>query len=570
MDSTATAASQPPINVAIMWHMHQPEYRNMASGEYRLPWTYLHAIKDYVDMAAHLENQREAKAVINFAPILLEQLEDYGRQIDAFFATDEAIRDPLLNSLIHDEPYRSDRDERLWLIDACVKANEKTLIDRYPAFAKLVNLARHHIDNDSLNYLYRQFFIDLTVWYHLAWMGETLKRNHPVIHELITKGENFDKTDREQLIRIIGEQIRSIIPRYRTLWEAGRIEIAMSPYAHPMLPLLIDFNSALEAMPDGGLPEASVYPGGPERVRWHLEKGIHVFERCFGRRPDGIWPSEGGVSQDIMPHLEEFGFQWLASGDNVLGNSTIASHDREKGCRHHPYQTEKGGIQMFFRDDGLSDLVGFTYSTWHADDAISDLVGHLRQIREHCQKPGESIVSIILDGENAWEYYPENGYYFLDGLYRALAEHPDINLTTYSEYLVQNPKVTLMEKLTAGSWVYGTFSTWIGDQAKNRAWDLLCNAKTAVDEYLRENPHAKDDRNLMNQLAICEGSDWFWWFGDYNPEGSVRDFDDLYRLNLKNLYTLIGKEAPEALNHTISSGESGGHMEHGGVMRRGG
>ncbi len=558
------------INVVVMWHMHQPEYRDYATGEYRLPWTYLHAIKDYVDMAAHIENNRGAKAVVNFAPTLLEQLEDYGTQIDTFFAAGRQIRDPLLNSLISDEQYRDDHDERLWLIEACAKANENTLIKRYPDFDKLVGIARRHIETDTLDYLYHQFFVDLTVWYHLAWMGETVKRSNAFLHELLSKGKGFTQQDRENLLRVIGEQIRSIIPRYRLLWEKGQIELSMSPYAHPMMPLLIDFKCTHEAMPDAPLPGCDHYPGGRERVDWHLENGLKVFERCFGRQPNGIWPSEGGVSMETVPFLDKHGFTWFASGDNVLGNSEIHSRDREKGCRHHNYRLDDAQVNMFFRDDGLSDLVGFTYSTWHADDAVKDLLGHLHQIREHCQKPQQSIVSIVLDGENAWEYYPENGYHFLEGLYKALSADPEINLTTYSEFLSVEIEPTRMARLTAGSWVYGTFSTWIGDPAKNRAWDLLCEAKTAVDIYLREHPEEKDNRQLLTQLAICEGSDWFWWFGDYNPSGSVQDFDNLYRLNLKNLYRLIGETPPQKLETPISQGTNEVQTEHGGVMRRGG
>ncbi len=225
-------------------------------------------------------------------------------------------------------------------------------------------------------------------------------------------------------------------------------------------------------------------------------------------------------------------------------------------------------MACFFRDDGLSDLIGFEYSNWHADDAIANLVHHLENIADACQDNPGSIVSIILDGENAWEYYPENGYYFLDALYEKISAHPKLNLTTYKDYLSKKPQISNLDTLVAGSWVYGTFSTWIGDADKNRAWDMLGDAKHAFDHAVSQKI-IQGERLLKaeKQLAVCEGSDWFWWFGDYNPADTVSDFEHLFRLNLSILYTLINQEAPEYLSQTFTHGSGAPAM--GGVMRPG-
>ncbi len=571
-DTNMQATQKPPLNVVLMWHMHQPEYRDLSTGDYHLPWTYLHAIKDYVDMAAHLERHAGARAVVNFAPILLEQLDDYGSQIDTYLTTRQPMRDQLLQYLVDDTAYRSDANEREWLVHACLKANEERLIRRYPAFSALANTARSHLAAGTLDYLYRQFFIDLVVWYHLAWMGESVKRDNLIIHQLIQKESGYSDEDRENLLRVIGEQVRSIIPRYRQLAREGRIELCMSPYSHPLAPLLIDFKTTQEVLPDAPLPSHDAYPGGASRASWHLQKGLQVFEKYFGTRPQGCWPSEGGISATTLQLMSEHGFDWTASGDNVLHNC-YRDHADEllRECRHSCFSHADHKTHLFFRDDGLSDLIGFTYSKWHAEDAVSDLLQHLHNIHSHCSDSEQSVVSIILDGENAWEYYPENGYHFLDALYRRLAEDPAINLTTYSEHLQETPRVRELPAIVPGSWVYGSFSTWIGDPDKNTAWDLLCEAKQAVDDYLREHPHKADDRSLLEQLAVCEGSDWFWWFGDYNPSVSVADFDRLYRRNLKNLYRLIEQEPPASLDIPLSKGNTGGQeeAEAGGVMRRG-
>jgi len=226
-------------------------------------------------------------------------------------------------------------------------------------------------------------------------------------------------------------------------------------------------------------------------------------------------------------------------------------------------------MACFFRDDGLSDLVGFTYSTWHADDAVANLVHHLKTIATNVgKKANEYVVSIILDGENAWEYYPENGYYFLNAVYKQIAEHPQLNLTTFSRCLDQHVPIIPLSHVVAGSWVYGTFSTWIGDADKNRAWDMLGDAKRAFDRVTANGQLSGEARKSAEiQLAICEGSDWFWWFGDYNPGDTVSDFDHLYRMQLVNLYEILGEEPPDYLSHAFAHG--GGTPQLGGVMRRG-
>jgi alpha-amylase/alpha-mannosidase (GH57 family) len=561
-----------PLNVVLLWHMHQPEYRNLATGEYHLPWTYLHAIKDYADMAAHLERHSGARAVVNFAPILLDQIEDYASRIKECLRDSCVIPDPLLNSLISDKPFIKDKAERLSLILACSKVNEERLIKRYPPFENLIQIARKLSTQDAVCYLDPQFFIDLVVWYHLAWMGETIRKDNAVINRLIDKGHDFSPEDRRALIEVISETLSNIIPRYRKLAEEGKVELIMSPYAHPMLPLLLDFNSMREAIPEAALPETPEYPGGEARARWHIEEGLRTFEHYFGHKPIGCWPSEGGVSTATVKLLDEYGFKWAASGDNVLSNSGQTEICDAEGddCRHVPYSIEGSDIRLFFRDDGLSDLIGFTYSNWHADDAVGDLIQHLKNIRTHCKNPAESVVSIILDGENAWEYYPENAHYFLDALYQRLSEDPDLNLTTYSNYLETQSNSKQLPRLVAGSWVYGSFSTWMGDPDKNRAWDLLCEAKLAYDAHLQAHPDAASNPELLKQLAVCEGSDWFWWFGDYNSSSSVRDFDDLYRLNLQNLYRLMDRSPPAELDEPISKGTESSETEAGGVMRRGG
>jgi alpha-amylase/alpha-mannosidase (GH57 family) len=563
-------SAKAPLNVVIYWHMHQPEYRDAHTGSYYLPWTYLHVIKDYVDMAAHLENNPDAKAVVNFTPTLLEQIDDYANQFAGYMKEGTAFRDPMLEALVSPIQPES-QEERLLQIEHCLRANEERLVKRYPQYERLAHLAKHLKEHpDGVMYIHDQYLADILVWFHLAWLGETVRRNDLRVKRLIAKGEGFTLHERIELAHVMGELTSDVIKRYRTLAEKGRVELSVTPYAHPIVPLLLDINSAREAIPDIVLPNLEHYPDGEQRSRWHIEKGIEVFQQHFGFKPAGCWPSEGSVSEATVRLLGEHGFQWYASGETVLRNSlskSDTSTDEENECIHRCYQFENAPYG-FFRDDGLSDLIGFTYSDWHADDAAANMVHHLENIAEACQEVEDNIVSIILDGENAWEFYPENGYHFLTSLYKSLAEHPDFNLTTYSDYLKGKPQARPLEHIVAGSWVYGTFSTWIGDKDKNHAWDMLGEAKKVFDRVMQSG--SLDEQHKANaemQMAICEGSDWFWWFGDYNPAESVSDFDHLYRTQLTNLYLILGVEPPENLTKSFSHGS--GTPAMAGTMRRG-
>ncbi|MGR8979872.1 MAG: glycoside hydrolase [Gammaproteobacteria bacterium] len=559
-------SSKKKLKLVICWHMHQPEYRNLRSGEFKLPWTYLHVIKDYVDMAAHLEAVPGAKAVVNFAPILLEQIEEYANQVNCYLSDGRALTDPLLAALV-DPSIPDDPEQRMQLINDCMRANRERQINRYPAFSKLVEMAewlgQHY---ESVGYINSQFIVDMLVWYHLAWMGETVKLSDNRIKHLIEKGAGYTLLERVELLEIINDLLANVLRRYGVLRKKGQVELSVTPYAHPILPLMLDLNAAHEAMPGAPLPELDHYPGGLERVYWHLEKGIKTFKHFFGFKPAGVWPSEGGISEETLKVLGDFGFKWAASGGAVLHSSLNLSENKRPHGIHHPFKLKHTKIACFFRDDGLSDLIGFEYSKWHADDAVADLIGHLENIAAH--EPEGSIVSIIMDGENAWEYFPANGYYFLRGLYERLAEHPSIQFSTFSECLKDKKAVKPLSKLVAGSWVYGTFSTWIGSADKNRGWDMLGDVKKAYDKAVGANRLTESQlRAAQLQLAVCEGSDWFWWFGDYNPGHAVSSFEKQYRLNLANLYKLLGEEPPHylALSFTQGSGapEMGGTMRHG-------
>ena len=565
-----------PVDLVFLWHMHQPDYRDYSNGDFVMPWTYLHAIKDYTDMAYHLERHPKVRAVVNFVPILLEQLEDYADQ----FATGQ-LRDPLLRMLAHEDSCALSAEQRQLILDACFRSNHTKMVAPYPAYKRLHELFnRLQADGEAaLSYLSGQFMADLLTWYHLTWCGESVRREHALVVRLMSKAEGFNFEDRKQLLDLFGELIGGIIPRYRKLAESGQIEISATPYYHPLAPLLIDFACAKEAMPDAPMPQAIRYPAGKIRVAAHIDKAKKSHAARFGSEPAGMWPAEGSISTSTLEVLAEQGCQWAASGEGVLVNSLHQSQheipDRAQYL-YRPYKLEKGaeGLTCFFRDDRLSDLIGFEYSRWHGQDAALNFVEQILAIANNAPTGETPVVSVILDGENAWEYYPYNGFYFLDELYSALEAHPDIHTSTYRDYLKLSQarsdvaKVNSLPGIVAGSWVYGDFSTWIGSKDKNRAWDLLCVAKQSYDMVMASGRLSQDEQAAAEkQLFSCESSDWFWWFGDYNPSHAVVSFDRLFRHNLTELYHLLKLPPPQNLSEPISQG-SVVDIEVGGAMRR--
>ena len=567
------------MKFALCWHMHQPYYRDELHGEYHLPWVYLHAMKDYSDMAWHLEQHPGMRLVVNFAPVLLEQLLDYTAQIGKFLDSGKPMSDPLLNLLAGVTPVPPDNKARHRIIRHCQRCNASTMIDPWPAYKALIEYQRRLLEPETtparepvaLGYLNEQYFHDLLTWYHLTWLGHAYKQQHNV-RALLDKGAGYTQDDRLGLLGIIHKCIGDIIPRYRRLAGRGQIELSMTPWGHPIVPLLNDFANANCAVPESPRPSAISYPGGRSRSRWHLRQGIELFERCFGRRPQGVWLSEGSISKDAMELLDEFDMQWTASGENVWRNSArlskLPEHDiTSKRGLFRSYRAAGGKCRIFFRDDGLSDLIGFEYRNWDAGDAVANFVMHIRNISKFLgAEARDSCISVIMDGENAWEYYPDNGVHFIDRLYRALIEEPGVELVTFSE--AATLPAAELPAICPGSWVFGSFSTWIGDVEKNRAWDLLVEAKRDYDRFMDMTTLDEQQRTrITRQLAICEGSDWFWWFGDYNPSESVQDFDQLYRSQLRMLYQLMDVPAPPALEIPISHGMSqvrGGS----GTMRR--
>jgi alpha-amylase/alpha-mannosidase (GH57 family) len=513
-------AAAPRFPVVLLWHMHQPEYR--VAGRFRLPWAYAHALKDYSDMAAHLEAEPGARAVINFSPVLLEQLDDYARRLERHERSREPIGDPLLDALVA-LPFPG--AQRAALARLCLSTDGRHQLDRVPGYATL-GAQLKDADDAALAVLPDGTLANLLVGWHLAWTGESVYAEHPPLTALCAQ-TRYSVDDRRLLLTVGARVLGGLLRRYRDLAERGVIELSMSPYQHALLPLLLDFAAAREARPELPLPEGA-YPGGAQRVRWQLEQGRVVFEALLGQRPCGCWPAEGALSEAALAAIAGCGYAWTASSEAVLKASL--GRARTDALPQSHYALRGAALKVFFRDDGLSDRIGFVYRDWPAEAAVADLLSRLEAAA--CA-PQRRMALIALDGENPWAQYPANGAAFVTGLYRALAGHPRLRPATLGELSGGPWTESQLPPLRAGSWVGGELTTWIGHPAKNRLWSELVAAKQRYDARPSPTPE------LQRLLGVCEASDWFWWAGS-TTDGRDAGFGSLFREHLAALRAALG------------------------------
>src|SRR3989339_1142029 len=523
------------LSFALVWHMHQPYYKDLITGEYVMPWARLHATKDYYDMAAILDKFPQAKMTFNLVPSLLDQLEDY---------CENEVSDKFL-SLTKRDPGDLNVNERVFLLQNFFMANWETMIKPYPRYHELLLKRGRFIAGKEISSVARRFssqeILDLQVWFNLTWFGFISKNEDSVVSGLIKKGKYFDAGDKEELIRKQKEIMLKVIPKYRELMERGQIELTTTPFYHPILPLLCDTDSALEAMPHARLPKFRFRH--PEDAEEQVRLAVEYHEKKFGVKPEGMWPSEGSVSEELLPILAKYGIKWIASDEGNLKNSpgNFNPAAEQLFC---PYQLNHS-ISMIFRNHFISDQVGFVYQSWRAEDAVANFFSHLRNIEQSLPQNGHYLVPVILDGENAWEYYQNGGKEFFETLYAGMENSP-IKGVTVAEYLKRHPAEKKIKRLFAGSWIGSNFAVWIGHQEDNLAWDYLYQAKNEL-----EKSEKKDNPVARRELFIAEGSDWCWWYGDQHSSENDAVFDELFRKHLKNIYLSIGEPPPHYLDLPI-------------------
>lgn len=520
-----------------LWHMHQPYYKDDMSGHYSMPWVFLHGIKDYYDMVWHLSRHPKLKATFNMVPSLLVQFKDY---------ESTAVDDRLLQTVSKKVEDLS-HAELLYLLEFLFFAQKETMIDPIPRYAQLyqkVSNAKsstqrlHVFDNEEL--------LDLEVCFLLAWCGTYLRENSVLIQTLLTK-QHFSHDEKLALLKELADFIAHIVPFYKELQDSGQIEISTSPFYHPIMPLLIDTDNAKKADNHALMPNNRI--SFFEDAQEQTQRAIYYYESLFDQKPKGIWPPEGSVDNDSLALYIAQGIQWVCTDEAILHKS-FPSASADRIYQHCRYKKNSGEITISFRDHNLSDAIGFEYNHRETTQSAEDFIHRLRRIYEKAN--GSIQVNVILDGENAWEFYPHNGKDFFDALYDALDACDWITTQTMSD-AASNPNVEafVIESIQPGSWINGNFGHWIGQKDKNRAWDLLSQAKRDFESTkARLKPDAAE--LIRNELMIAQGSDWFWWFGDTNYTVLKTQFEKLFRKHLNNAYLLMELEAPALImtSHT--------------------
>ena len=533
--------------VALLWHMHQPFYEDLATGEHILPWVRLHATKDYWGMVALLREFPDVKVTFNLVPSLLVQLEAFAQN---------RARDRHLEVGLKPAEALSE-EERAYCIEEFFHAHRPRMIDPYPRYREL--LARREANGVGLSIRSKvsQFSVedirDLQVWHKLVWIDPDYFDRDERVRALLAKGRRFTEADKATLRAVELELLRRVVPEYRDAAARGQIEISTSPFYHPILPLLCDTDIYLRTHAASRMPRERFRH--PEDAAEQLSRALALHERLFGRRPVGLWPSEGSVSDAMVPLAAAAGFQWMATDEEILARSTGREFTRDGDgnvetpeALYRAYRVGRDGQQVAcgFRDHTLSDLIGFTYASWNAEDAAENFVRRLVDAgRRYTARTngGEATIFVILDGENAWEHFEGQGRPFLRALYKRLASDPSLRTVTMAEACAGARDA--LPSIFPGSWINANFYIWIGHADDQRGWGQLADARRALEGATGIAPDAL--ARAWEELLIAEGSDWFWWYGDDHSSDHDLVFDELFRRHVRNIYRAIGAPVPEEL-----------------------
>ncbi|MFA5411649.1 MAG: glycoside hydrolase family 57 protein [Candidatus Omnitrophota bacterium] len=515
------------LYLALIFHMHQPYYKNLLTQEADVPWVRLHGTKDYLDMVKILENYPLIRQTFNLVPSLVEQIEDY---------TERTLKDKFLE-LSYKSASELTPAEKTFVLEKFFMIDKEKVISLSPRYYELYfkKLAKKEFDE--------QDYLDLQVWFNLSWIDPYFRENYPELKQVVRKGRFFSEEDKRLCLDKQIQILEEIIPAYKKFMQASQIEITPSPYYHPILPLLYNSKTAKEANPRTILPKINF--SYPQDAQYQTEAAVKFYEQRFGVKPKGMWPSEEGVSEHILPFIIQAGINWIVTDEALLFKS-LKMKKRDTRLLYQPFllKRREGNLNVVFRDRNLSDLIGFVYHRWKAKDAVADFLKHLENISAF-YKEKDVLVTVAMDGENAWEYYTNDGHDFLELLYQRLSEADFVKTTTVSEYLNNHPAVREIKRLASGSWIYADFGKWIGNPYKVKAWECLAIARKELEQVAQQSN--TEHELAWKQMHVLEGSDWFWWYGEDHA-----DFDKLFRMHLSNFYTLIGKDTPDYLKRPLS------------------
>ncbi len=527
------------LKIAILWHFHQPFYK--LGEEFILPWVRLHGVKDYKDLPELFFEFPDIKQSINIVPSMWMQLSEYisGESFDR------------VQLLTLKNPTELTELESKELFRMFVLCNIENMIRPYPHYTYLYEKAK----NSTIQDFTEQEITDLQVWYNLTWIGY-FSRQSPAVARLFKQEKNFSIVDKQIVLDIHLEILSSIKTQLLRLRQLGQLEVSVSPLHHPILPLLCDTNSILESVPDSILPDTRF--NFPEDAYFQVSKSLEYYRDIFGNSPEGMWPSEGSLSNEVLTILSNNNLKWAASDEMVLANSMHSDYKPEYKYFPIQYKSNTANITLFFRDHNLSDAIGFTYSNWNPKDAATNFVERLNSIRTQIiNNCGENsldyaVVPIILDGENCWEYYAENGVPFLRELFQSISNNELVETVLFKDVVGKyNPDIPVLDNIRAGSWINANFNIWAGHKDHRIAWSVLADTRRLIDSK-KDVLTIETLKEVMELVYIAEGSDWFWWYGDSHWAENKYDFDILFRDYLARIYKLLGEPIPDVLLSPIN------------------
>ncbi len=542
---------QKKLSIAFIWHMHQPNYQAQPQGIRLMPWTRLHAIKDYLDMLLFLDKFPSLKLNFNLVPALIDTIEDYANN---------GAHDIHSRLTVTPIAELSD-DDKQYILNYFFDANYANLIAHHSYYSSLYQ-KRYLKEDVDINDFSDQEYSDIMGWYNLIWFDPIWKNVYPEIGQLVQKEQNFTLEDREMIIDIQRRIISKIIPSFKKYQEDGKIEITTSPYYHPILPLMFDMGVAKKSTVRYPLPETK--NSMADDAKMQIKMALDKMEETFGKRPIGLWPSEHCVSPKTLDAFSELGIKWTISDEGILANSIKKEFVRDfKGfledpyelCNVYNYESKNGDINIVFRDSVIPNLISFEYPHHDSVAAASDLYSRIKTVQNKLQNSPdkEHLLTIAMDGENSWESYSHDGAQFLETLYKLISRDKTLSTVLVSDYIDTSANFKKLNTLASGSWINRDFQLWVAEPTKNLAWKYLSRTYLDLKEFEKEGIAPELLAIAKNELYIAEGSDWFWWYGEPNDSGQDHIFDYLFREHLKNIYLLLDKKIPKYLESPLIS-----------------
>ncbi len=537
------------LSIAFYWHMHQPVYQLSANGDYIMPWVRLHGVKDYLDMALWADKIPDLKLNFNYVPALLDSLMEYSNGAFDIHSRITATPDESLTN-----------EDKVFILNNFFDANYQNMIlanDEYHRLYKIVQME----GTENTDIFTLQEYSDLMALFNLAWIDPSFKASDRRLKRLVKKGRDYTYEDRLEILEVQREIISKIIPTLKKLLKKGKIELTTSPYYHPILPILTDYKT---------IRGSGVYDDDISKMKTDLDAKVQTkmaldrMEEIFGVRPKGIWPSEQCISAKTLSMLSDLGVEWSISDEGILANSIDFEfvHDF-KGYLQDPYNLLKvyqyksanSDIKMIFRDSIIHNLIEFEYSNHSPEATANDLYDRIKVIQSKIlsSPDKEHLLVIAMDGENCWENYPNDGNKFLETVYKLISEDSTLETVLISDYLERINNYKKLNKIASGASFNKNFKLWIDEPVKDLAWTYLKHVRQDFSDFVKREPLNPNIELARQELFICEGSDWFWWYGEPNYSGRDNIFDFIFRSHLKNIYKYLDLESPKFLDEPLTS-----------------